>query len=153
MGRKKKFTVEELETKWAEYKEFCDNHTVTRAVFSKKQGDFIERSVKAPISYNVEGFCLFLGLSRSNYYKTYGESKQYQDIVTRVREEAEHDTQVKFEVGMIDPRLAALWLGRYGWTANQRSPSDKDDEGVKQFMQQLLPKKQHVEDLWNDEEG
>lgn len=151
MGRHKKFTVEELEQLWEDYKAKCDNHTVLRTVFSKKRDDFIERTVKSPISYNIDGFCRFLVLSRSNFYKTYGESKQYQDIVTRIREESELDTREKFETGQLDPRLAQLWLGRYGWTANIKATAETDEAGVKQFMRQLLPKRQHVEGLWNEE--
>ena len=76
------------------------------------------------MSCTIEGFCAWAGISRSAFYETYG--KQYPDTLTRMREECEIDARMKFELGVIDPKLAPLWMSRYGYSAKPEETGDSD---------------------------
>lgn len=73
---------------------------------------------------------MWAGLARSAFYETYG--KQYPDTVTRMKEECEVDARMKFELGVLDPKLAPLWMSRYGYSARAEEV--------------IIPKEQAVED-------
>ena len=47
-------------------------------------------------------------------------------MVTRMREECEVDARMKFELGVIDPRLAGLWMSRHGYSTKVEAESDVD---------------------------
>ena len=69
----------------------------------------------------IEGFCVWANISRSIFYDTYAADGRYSDIVTRMKEECEVDARMKFELGVIDPKLAALWMSRHGYGAKAES--------------------------------
>ena len=69
-----------------------------------------------PVSYTIEGFCRYAGMKRQNFYDNYDKNPEFNDICTRMREEAEVDAREKFEMGILPERLAPLWMGRYGYT-------------------------------------
>lgn len=101
------------------YKDDCDSQMVLTHDFSSKNSEFVSKELKRSITYTIEGFCVFAGISRSAFYDTYAESKRYSDIVTRMKEECEVDARKKFELQMIPPQLAGLWMSKYGYTTNQ----------------------------------
>lgn len=117
MGRPRKFkTVKALEEAWEEYKAWCNNQTVLTHEFSSKNSEFVSKELKRSITYTIEGFCVYIGLARSTFYQIYGEDERFSDIVTRMKEECEIDARMKFELGVIDPKLAGLWMSKHGYT-------------------------------------
>lgn len=117
MGRPRKIkSVRALEEAWAEYKRYCDNQTVLTHEFNAKHGNFVSAELTRAITYTIEGFCMFIGLSRSAFYSTYGDDEKYSDMVTRMREECEVDARRKFELSMIPTQLAGLWMSKHGYT-------------------------------------
>ena len=113
MGRHKRFTRKQLEEKWIEYKQKCNEKTSSRTEFSQKESVFVTGKVKGYVTYTIEGFCVFLGLSRQSFYSHYRDDEKYHDIVTRMKEECEVDAREKFEMGMIPTKLAGIWMSKY----------------------------------------
>ena len=117
MGKPRKFrSVKALEEAWTEYKHDCDNQTVLTHEFNAKHGKFVSAELTRAITYTIEGFCMYIGLSRSAFYSTYGKDEKYSDMVTRMREECEVDARRKFELSMIPSQLAGLWMSKHGYT-------------------------------------
>ena len=48
---------------------------------------------------------------------------EFSDIVTRMREECEVDARMRFELGVIDTKLAPLWMSRHGYSVKQENSS------------------------------
>ena len=133
MSKRKISSPEQMEQLWENYKEYCDNYQVTQTEFSGKESRFVAGTVKRPITYTIEGFCVFIGLARSKFYETYADSEEYRDIVTRMRDESEADVRKKFETGTIPTQLSALWMSKFGYATKQQtdvnasmSQSDRD---------------------------
>lgn len=125
MGRAKRFkTAEELESAWKAYKADCDNQMALTHEFSAKSSRFVSKKLKRPITYTIEGFCVFIGISRQGFYQTYAGDKKYVDIVTRIREECEVDARKKFELEMVPPQLAGLWMSKYGYSTKTENKVD-----------------------------
>lgn len=117
MGRKLKISsVKEMEKMWEAYKAECDSQEVLTHDFSSKNSEFVTAKLKRSITYTIEGFCIFIGISRTAFYKTYAETKKYVDIVTRMKEECEVDARKKFELGVIPSQLAGLWMSKHGYS-------------------------------------
>lgn len=121
MSKRKIESPEQMEQLWEKYKEYCDNYQVTQTEFSGKESRFVEGTVKKPITYTIEGFCVYIGLARSKFYETYAESEEYRDIVTRMRGESEADVRQKFETGTIPTQLSALWMSKFGYATKQQT--------------------------------
>ena len=117
MGRPRKFkSVKQLEETWEAYKADCDNQMVLTHDFSSKNSEFVSKELKRSITYTIEGFCVFAGISRSKFYADYADNDKYGDIVTRMKEECEVDARKKFELQKIPSQLAGLWMSKYGYT-------------------------------------
>ena len=117
MGRPLKIkTPEEMEQQWDNYKSDCDNQEVLTHDFSSKNSEFVSAKLRRSITYTIEGFCVFVGISRQQFYGHYAKMKKYTDIVTRIREECEVDARKKFELQVIPSQLAGLWMSKYGYT-------------------------------------
>lgn len=117
MGRPRKIkSVKAMEEAWAEFKDWCDHQNVLAHDFSAKNSEFVSAELTKSITYTIEGFVLYLGLNRQAFYKTYAEDPKFCDIVTRIREECELDARRKFELGVIPPNLAGLWMSKYGYS-------------------------------------
>ena len=121
MSKRKISSPEQMEQLWEKYKDYCDNYQVTQTEFSGKESRFVEGTVKKPITYTIEGFCVYIGLARSKFYETYAESEEYRDIVTRMRDESEADVRKKFETGTIPTQLSALWMSKFGYATKQQT--------------------------------
>ncbi|MGN1481791.1 terminase small subunit [Porcipelethomonas sp.] len=117
MGRQRKFkSAKQLEEAWKAYKADCDNQMVLTHDFSSKNSEFVSKELKRSITYTIEGFCVFAGISRAAFYEYYGDNPKYVDIVTRMKEECEVDARKKFELQMIPSQLAGLWMSKHGYT-------------------------------------
>lgn len=117
MGRPRKFNSEKaLKEVWEEYKAECDNQLVLTHDFSSKNSEFVSKELKRSITYTIEGFCVYAGISRAAFYERYADNDKFADIVTRMKEECEVDARKKFELSMIPPQLAGLWMSKYGYT-------------------------------------
>lgn len=124
MARPKKIkSPKELLTKWEEFKYDCDNKTAICNEFSSSKGAFVSVELKKPITYTIEGFCIYIGIPRSAFYKIYGEDKKFKDIVTYIKEECELDARRKFEQGTIPTQLSGLWMSKYGYSNKQETTS------------------------------
>lgn len=122
MGRPRKFkSVKALSSAWEEYKAWCDNQSVLTHEFSSKNSEFVSKELRRSVTYTIEGFCVWAGLARSNFYETYAGDGCFRDIVTRMKEECEIDARMKFELGIIEPRLAPLWMSKHGYTTKTES--------------------------------
>jgi hypothetical protein len=107
--------ADEMAKLWEEYKHYCNNFTVTKTEFSSKEGRFITDVINRPITATIEGFCVYIDISRSKFYQTYIDSNEdiFGDIVTRMKFESEQDVRSKFETETIPSKLAGLWMSRY----------------------------------------
>lgn len=121
MSKRKIESPEQMEQLWEKYKEYCDNYQVTQTEFSGKESRFVSGTVKKSITYTIEGFCVYIGLARSKFYATYLEDKDYEDIVTRMRDESEADCRKKFETGCIPTQLSGLWMSKFGYATKQQT--------------------------------
>lgn len=117
MGRPRKFnSVKALEETWEAYKADCNNQMVLTHDFSSKNSEFVSKELKRCVTYTIEGFCVFAGISRAAFYERYADNDKFADIVTRMKEECEVDARKKFELSIIPPQLAGLWMSKYGYT-------------------------------------
>lgn len=117
MGKARKFkNANELETAWKEYKNDCDNQMVLTHDFSSKNSEFVSKELKRSVTYTIEGFCVYAGISRASFYAYYADDERYADTVTRMREECEVDARKKFELQVIPSQLAGLWMSNYGYS-------------------------------------
>lgn len=130
MGRPRKFkSAKALSDAWTQYKDWCDDREVLTHDFSAKNSEFVSAKLKRSVTYTIEGFCVWAGISRSIFYRTYAEDERFSDIVTRMREECEVDARMKFELGVIDTKLAPLWMSRHGYsTRTETSAPDKRED-------------------------
>ena len=118
MGRSRKIaSAKKLEELWEEYKTKCNNKMVLTHDFSSKNSEFVSKELKRSVTYTIEGFCVFAGISRTAFYEHYANDERFVDIVTRMKEECEVDAREKFELQIIPSQLAGLWMSKYGYTA------------------------------------
>lgn len=117
MGRPRKIkSVKKMEELWTEYKADCNNQRVLTHDFSSKNSEFVSKELQRSITYTIEGFCVFIGISRQAFHEHYRQNEEFVDIVTRIREECEIDARRKFELQMIPSQLAGLWMSKYGYS-------------------------------------
>lgn len=137
MARPRKIkSAQQLEQKWQAYKQACDNQTVLTHEFSSKNGGFVSAELKRRVTYSIEGFCVYVGLSRSTFYAVYVADEKFADIVTRIREECEVDARHKFELAEIPSQLAGLWMSKYGYTREVRL-TDAESDSLKRARELL----------------
>lgn len=130
MARPRKIkTTRELEEKWEEFKQYCDNKTAVCHEFSAKNAEFITVELKKPITYTIEGFCVYVGISRQSFFDYYTNEAKFADIVIRMKEECELDARAKFEQGTIPTQLSGLWMSKYGYTTRQDATISERKEG------------------------
>ena len=130
MGRPRKFKTEkELSDAWEQYKAWCNDQEVLAHDFSSKNSEFVSAKLKRSVTYTIEGFCVWAGISRADFYERYVADARFADTTTRMREECEVDARMKFELGVIDTKLAPLWMSRHGYSTKTES-TQADDGGV-----------------------
>ncbi len=119
VGRPRKFTPDEIAEKWEKYKAKCDGNVKKRQVTTtttdadgKKVKETTVSDVLSPLTYTIDGFCLFLPLSR-RLWADYREDEDYAEICERIEDECKDNARARFEDGTLNTRLAGIWLGRY----------------------------------------
>ncbi len=120
MRPKKIKSVKAMEEAWEDYKRHCDSREVLCHDFSSKNSEFVTAKLHKAVTYTILGFCNFIGLTRSSFYDTYMNDPKFSDIVTRISEECELDAREKFELGIIPPQLAALWMSKHGYSTKEQ---------------------------------
>ena len=139
MGRPRKFkSAKQLEETWEEYKEYCDNQVVLTHDFSSKNSEFVSKELKRSITYTIEGFCVYAGISRASFYEHYAGNDRYTDSVTRMKEECEVDARKKFELQLIPSQLAGLWMSKHGYTTKVEQKADVSLETEKTKLDDLI---------------
>ncbi len=119
VGRPRKFTPDEIEKRWEKYKAKCDGNVKKRQVTTtttdadgNKVKETTVSNVLAPLTYTIDGFCLFLPLSR-RLWADYREDEDYAEVCERIEDECKDNARARFEDGTLNTRLAGIWLGRY----------------------------------------
>lgn len=141
MGRPRKFkSVKALSDAWEQYKVWCDDREVLAHDFSSKNSEFVSAKLKRSVTYTIEGFCVWAGISRSKFYETYASDERFGDTVTRMREECEVDARMKFELGVLDTRLAPLWMSRHGYSTRTETaaPDKREDDPITAAIKEEL---------------
>ena len=139
MGRPRRFkSAKQLEETWEEFKEYCDNQVVLTHDFSSKNSEFVSKELKRCITYTIEGFCVYAGISRASFYEHYAGNDRYADIVTRMKEECEVDARKKFELQLIPSQLAGLWMSKHGYTTKVEQKADVSLETEKTKLDDLI---------------
>ena len=122
MGRPRKFkSAKALAEAWEAYKDWCSSQKVLTHDFSAKNSEFVSKELKRSVTCTIEGFCVWAGVARSKFYETYAADERFRDSVTRMKEECEVDARMKFELGVIDTRLAPLWMSRHGYSTKSEA--------------------------------
>lgn len=131
VARPKRFkTAKALYDAWTQYKAWCDSRPAMTHGFSSKKSEFVSKKLQRSVTYTVEGFCAWAGISRQAFYETYMAA--FPDTFTCMREECEVDARMKFELGIIDSRLAPLWMSRHGYgvKAEDVHPDAQGDDPI-----------------------
>lgn len=151
MGRPRKIkSARQMEDLWEAYKADCDNQMVLTHEFSSKNSEFISKELRRSVTYTIEGFCVFAGLARTNFYETYAADARYRYIVTRMKEECEVDARKKFELQLIPSQLAPLWMSKHGYSAKSEAAAT-DPRALESFLQATKPTQEELEDLYAQE--
>ena len=88
-------TVKELERLWEEYKEDVEARC--------------REAAKGAVSYTVMGFCVYGKLSRRQL-EEWAQKPAARAFLEHIQDECEVDMRRKFELGLIAPSLANLWM-------------------------------------------
>lgn len=138
MGRPRKFnSVKALLEAWEEYKTECNNKEVLTHDFSSRNSEFVSKKLKRSVTYTIEGFCVFVGISRAAFYERYANNEKFADTVTLMREECEIDAREKFELGVVPSQLAGLWMSNYGYSTKTDADVNVTSEKLDVIMSQL----------------
>ena len=119
MGRKgtgKFRSPKQMLEEWQNYKNDCNNRTVVRYEFSARNSEFVHEEITKSVTYTLKGFALWCGMTEQNFYATYAHNPKFESVIACMKEECEVDAREKFELGVIDSRLAGLWMSNYGYT-------------------------------------
>lgn len=117
----------QLENAWEDYKNWCDTQTVKKVVSTcVNDGEVTKEVVEelAPTTYSVKEFAVFCGMTERNFYATYDKDVKFQLVIDKMKSECELDTKRKFENGTLNPKLAGLWMSRWGYGTNQNVTAD-----------------------------
>ena len=141
MARPRKFrSTKALADAWEAYKAWCNDQKVLTHDFSSKNSEFVSAELKRSVTYTIEGFCVWAGIARQNFYDTYAADERFHDIVTRMREECEVDARMKFELGVIDTKLAPLWMSRHGYSTKventQAAAQQQEDDPITRSLKE-----------------
>ncbi len=141
MGRPRKIkSAKAMEELWERYKYDCDHQMVLTHDFSAKNSEFVSKELQRSITYTIEGFCVFVGISRAAFYEYYAKDERFVDIVTRMKDECEVDARKKFETGQIPTQLAALWMSKHGYSTKTETA-----EADNATLNKILEAVQHVD--------
>lgn len=114
---------------WEEYKADCDSKTRVVYELNKKTGRYNKSTIVSPVTYTMAGFAVFLGMTKQNLTSTYSKNPKFEHVYARAKEECELDARTKFEQGYINPKLAGLWMAKYGYSTKQEEAVTGADGG------------------------
>lgn len=143
--------MKKLEELWEAYKKDCDCQMVLTHNFSAKNSEFVSKELQRSVTYTIEGFCVFIGISRSAFYEHYANDPRFADTVTRMREECEVDARRKFEIQALPSQLAGLWMSRYGYSI-RTEPAAESRDSLDSFLKATQPAPADLEALYAEEE-
>ena len=63
---------------WEKYKERCDNRDIVVFDHNKKTGDYDVNEIIRSVTYTIEGFAVFLGMTKQNFYSTYSKNPKFE---------------------------------------------------------------------------
>lgn len=139
MARKRVIpSVKVMAEKWEEFKNACDTKVRVVTSVSKKTGEIVEASMPCPVTYTLKGFCLYVGITEQALNATYWSDPKFFELLSRMKMECEIDAREKFEQGYIDPKLAALWMGHFGYTTKAEAKVDTRLEDEKSKLDDIL---------------
>lgn len=117
VGHPRRFeSPEDMAEKWEAYTLKCDDHVRWQTVIVNGVAEDVP--IHAPLTYTIEGFCLSVPISRASFESTYKSDPDYAEVIAMMEEMTHIDARSKFEDGTLNPKLAALWMGRHkGYSA------------------------------------
>lgn len=68
-GPRKIKSAKQMSDLWEAFKAQCDNQMVLTHDFSAKNSEFVSKELRRSITYTIEGFCVFAGISRAAFKK------------------------------------------------------------------------------------
>lgn len=122
--KKKVNSANQMWNAFLEFLDDCNSKTVVRTEFCQKSGEFVTAVIPAPITATKKKFALFLGMTETNFYETYGKNEKFKPVIARITEICEADAREKFENGTINSRLAGLWMSNYGYSTKSESKEE-----------------------------
>ena len=160
MAKRRFSSVKALADCWAKYKADCDARCVStrESVTVESSADdedeeqkkpkkpstlTTRRTRSAPVTYTILGFCNYAGISRMSWYELYEREEKYAEQVARMHAECEQDAREKFEQGLINAKLAGLWMSNYGYgnkvetTATNDAPKNNLVDAVRDSLAAL----------------
>jgi len=138
-GRPRKIqSPEEMAELWDAYTEVCDNHVRVQTVVVN--GETADVEIRAPLTYTIEGFCLSIPISQTAFDKTYRNDPDYEELIEMIEAMTHIDARSKFEDGSLNPKLAALWMGRH------KGYSTKAETEIKGGVPEVISGEEALED-------
>lgn len=128
--KKKINSPKAMEDAWEQYKEKCDSDKVVKTEFSQKLGEFVTAVIPAPTTYNLKGFCNFIGMTKQNFYATYEKKEKFDSVIARMKQECEDDARKKFENKTLPSQLAGLWMSNFGYSTKTESKEEVSNRVV-----------------------
>lgn len=130
-GRPRKWkTPDEMLADWEKYKKWADSQTTTikKTVTVRRNGqsetETVTEKKSTPVTYTLTRFCVFAGIGREAFTKTYKADPRFCHVVDTIDKEIEADAREKFERGLINSRLAPLWMSKHGYSTAAKTASD-----------------------------
>ena len=150
-------TPEELWEDWEKYKKWADTQTTTRkkTVTVKRGGtsvtETVTEKVSTPVTYTLTRFCVFAGVGREAFTKTYKADPSFRHVVDAIDREIESDAREKFERGIINSRLAPLWMSKHGYSTQAKTATEHTmDNNLAEVLKTAAASLAPIED---DEDG
>lgn len=122
MGAPPEYTPDELKTKWEDYKKSRQDNMRTETYWSDGKKHAIE--VPRPLPYFIKGFCIFIGQTEQNFYKTHDKNPKLVELVTRMRMECEMSKVDAFIKEDAPSQIAGLILSKHGYTTKVEQKSE-----------------------------
>ena len=122
-------TPEIMWQKFVEYKKTQNEYTRPVSMWDKDGLRFVTVNVPKKMPYTILGFTLFIDLDRETFYQRYCKNPLYANTCSKICRECEASMVRLCTDDTINPKLAPLLLGSYGYTTKQDVKSDAHVEG------------------------
>ena len=125
VGRPMKYTIEEFNTKVAEYFNMCDSTEIGIKVITN------EISVPYYKPYTITGLCLYLDISRETL-NNYEAIPEFLDTIKKAKNKIENYVEENSLMGRLNPTVSIFNLkNNFGWkdkTEVDNNIGNKDDK-------------------------